>query len=167
MPRPKGMDKDCYALMKRAGAAFPGVLVFALAACVSAAGAETVNHTAKHDYEYGKSHHRICELTEADNIEIINRRLPEADIIRFDDKQAKLYTFFLQHGYRIDGQGRRLSGGYGVRFPDPDRLYIVDRIGRSSVYPFFIVDGCVARQLFQIPRALHRIIIKHMKAHPA
>ena len=167
MPRPKGMDKETYAPVRFAWAAFPGVLLLGLAACVSYADAETVNHAAKQDYQHGKSHHRICELSEADNIEIINRRLPRADIIRFDDRQAKLYTFFLQHGYRIDGQGRRLSGGYGVRLPDPDRLYIVDRTGHSSVYPFFIVDGCVAQRLFHIPRLLHRMIIKHMKAHPA
>lgn len=167
MPRPKGMDKESYAPVMCAWAAFAGVLLLGLAACSSYANAETVNHTAKQDYQHGKSHHRICELTEADNIEIINRRLPTAEIIRLDEEQAKLYTFFLQHGYRIDGQGRRLSGGYSVRFPDPDRLYIVDRIGHSSVYPFFIVDGCVTRQLFQVPRQLHRIIIKHMKAHPA
>lgn len=167
MPRPRGMDKESYAPLLYARAVFPGVLLLGLAACFSSADAGTVNHAAKQDYQHGKSHHRLCELTEADNIEIINRRLPKAEIIRFDDNQAKLYTFFLQHGYRIDGQGRRLSGGYSVRFPNPDRLYIVDRIGHSSVYPFFIVDGCVAQQLFQIPRLLHRIIIKHMKAHPA
>lgn len=167
MPRPKGLGTESYASVLCAWAAFLGVLAFGLVACFSYADAQTVNHDAKVDLPAGKSYHRICELTEADNIEIINRRLPGANIIRFDGGQAKLYTFFLQNGYRIDGQGRRLSGGYGVRFPNPDRLYIVDRIGHSSVYPFFVVDGCVARQLFQIPRLLHRIIIKHMKAHPA
>lgn len=167
MPRPRGMDTKSCAPVPFASAVFSSAVLLGVAACFAPAGAQSVNHAAKQDYQHGKSHHRICELTEADNIEIINRRLPGAEIIRFDDRQAKLYMFFLQHGYRIDGQGRRLSGGYGFRFPDPDRLYIIDRTGHSSVYPFFIVDGCVARLLFQIPRRLHRVIIKHMKAHPA
>ena len=131
MPGPKGMDEKCCALLKCAQAALPGVVLLGLTTFFPYAHAETVNHAAKQHYQHGKSHHRICELTEADNIEIINRRLPRAEITRYDGEQAKLYTFFLQHGYRIDGRGSRLSGGYGVRLPDPDRLYIVDRTGHS------------------------------------
>ena len=170
MPRPAGMRRDDHARVFFIGALLAAlgvcVLLFVFALISPAAEAQIVNHDAKSDIPAGKSYHRICSLTEADNIEIINRRSPNADITRYDGSQAKLYTYLLQHGHAINGNNRRVSGGYSGRLPDGERLYIVDRTGRTAVYPFWVVDGCVAQVYYQIPRALHRVILKHMKANP-
>lgn len=178
MPRPKGLGTESRANVFIVWICFFGVLLIGLFACFSYAKAQTVNHDAKVDLPAGKSYHRICELTEADNIEIINRRSPDAKVLRYEGEQAKLYTFMLQTGNRIDGRTSNFKwhlrgpftaghGGYSVKLPIPDKLYIVKHPKRQTVYPFFIVDGCVARFLFQFPHNLHLAIVKHMKASPA
>lgn len=166
MPRPKGLGTESRAHMFIAWICFCVVLLIGLFAGFSYVQAETVNRDAKVDLSTSKSYHRICELSEADNIEIINRRSPEAKIERYDAEQARLYVFFLQNGYKIDGHNSRFTGGYKTKLPIPDRLYIVRQPRRVTVYPFFIVDGCVARVSFEFPYLLHSAILKHMKANP-
>jgi len=140
--------------------------IFALLAFVSTSGAETVNRAAKQDIG-GKGYSRVCALTEADNIEIVNRLSPTAHIVRYSGEQATLYLFLLRTGQTTEGGSRQIHGGYDVRFPAADRIYVISRVGESSVFPFFIVDGCVSRFVFQIPKALHFAIIKQMKAGEA
>jgi hypothetical protein len=176
------MRRDDYARGFFHGAALAGLFVIVFVLCLivgtNFARAETVNHDAKQDLPAGKSYQRICELSEADNIEIINRRSPDARIVRYEGKQARLYTYILQTGNRVDGNTGKLKWtiagpftkrhtGYGYRFPQPDRLYIVRQKGKSTVFPFFIVDGCVAQLLFQFPHNLHMAIAMHMRARPA
>ena len=137
--------------------------IVALLALVTASVAETVNTAAKQDIG-GKGYARVCALTEADNIEIVNRISPTARIVRYSGEQAKLYLFLLRTGQTVEGGSRKIHGGYDVRFPDADRIYIISRPGETSVFPFFVVGGCVARFVFQIPKALHFAILKQMKA---
>ena len=172
MPRLRHLGSDssagilCYIGALAAALAICG-LVFLHIAFTSVAKAETVNRDAKQSYQAGKSYHRVCALTEADNIEIVNRLSPNAEIIRYKRGQARLYTVLLKTGQTTGGRNVRLHGGYDVDFPVPDRLYIIIRAGRSTVFPFFIVDGCVAQIVFQFPRALHYAIVKQMKTNAA
>ena len=142
------------------------LVILALLALVIPASAGTVNRAAKQDMQ-GNSRNRICALTEADNIEIVNRLSPHARIVRFKDEQAKLYLYLLKTGENIEGTSRRIHGGYDNEFPNAQTIYIVSRPGRTSVYPFFVVDGCVARFVFQIPRKLHAAILMQMRNKPA
>lgn len=140
--------------------------ILAILAFVSTTGAETVNRAAKQDIG-GKGYSRVCALTEADNIEIVNRLSPSARISRFSDEQATTYIFLLRTGQTVEGGSRKIHGGYDVRFPVADRIYIISRPGETSVFPFFVVNGCVSRMAFQIPKALHFAILKQMKAGEA
>lgn len=182
MPRPQGMRRDDYSrgTLQVAALVFLFLIVFVVSLIGAAymARAETVNRASKQDHEIGKSYHRVCELTEADNIEILNRRSPDAKIVRYEGGQAKLYRYILQTGNRINGSNTKVQwvlagpfkkrhGGYSVQLPVPDRLYIVRQKGRSTVFPFFVTDGCVARLLFQFPYNLHLAILKEMRVKPA
>lgn len=140
--------------------------ILALLAFAASGHAETVNRAAKQDTA-GKTYNRICALTEADNIEIVNRLSPSARIVRYRGEQATTYIFLLRTGQTVEGGSRKIHGGYDIRFPRADTLYIIIQPGRTSVYPFFVVDGCVAHFVFHIPRGLHYAILKQMKAYPA
>ncbi len=169
MPRPKGMDTESRAALFYLWAIVAASVICGLVALniafTSVAQAETVNRAAKQSYQAGKTYHRVCALTEADNIEIVNRLSPDAEIVRYKQGQARLYTILLQTGHTTDGRNHRLHGGYDVKLPVPDTLYIILRAGLSTAFPFFVVDGCVSRTVFQFPRALHYAILRQMKAN--
>ena len=116
---------------------------------------------AKGEY-LGKKRDRICELSDADNVKIMMKYSAGAYIIRFDDNNARVYTDMLQNGF-----GNTITGFRDKQLPIPDRLYLVNRFGHSSIYPFFIVDGCVTKILVEIPREIHDAIMKQMRGADA
>jgi hypothetical protein len=116
---------------------------------------------AKGEY-LGKKRDRICELSDADNVKIMMKYSAGAHIIRFDGNDARVYTDLLQNGF-----GNTLTGFRDIRLPVPDRVYIVVRFGRSSVFPFFVVDGCVTQILVEIPTDIHAGIMKQMRGADA
>ena len=116
---------------------------------------------AKGEY-LGKRRDRICELSDADNVKIMMKYTDGAHVIRFDGTDARVYTDLLQNGF-----GTTTTGFRDIRLPVPDRIYIVVRFGRSSVFPFFVVDGCVTQILVEIPTDIHRGILKQMRGADA
>ena len=112
---------------------------------------------AKGEY-LGKRRDRICELSEADNAKILLKYQQGAIILRLDNNNARKYASLLQNGW-----DQVMTGFERASLPVPDRLYVVDRPGRSVVYPFFIVDGCVTRVLVEIPRPVHNAIMARMR----
>jgi len=116
---------------------------------------------AKGEY-LGKKRDRICELSDAENMQIMARYSSGAHILRFDGADAKVYTDLLQNGWE-----QTVTGFRDKWLPIPDRVYIVVRVGRSVVFPFFIVDGCVTQILVEIPMEIHQGIMKQMRGADA
>lgn len=116
---------------------------------------------AKGDY-LGKGRDRICKLGERENMEMLFARSPNVEVLRYDGEQAKQYIYYLRDGWTNKNR-LRVLGFTETKFPAADRLYIVDRPGHSVVYPFFIVEGCVAEISVQIPRLYHMAILEQLR----